>query len=230
MRFVKLRGGRVVAGEDGRMWIRWHGHSCFELKDGATVITDPHDGKSIGIPAPNLRGDIVLVSHNHYDHNCTRVVGGQELSVIKDPIMTVERGVRIQGIETFHDSQRGDKRGNNIVFKIEMDGVTFCHLGDLGHMLDDAQLSKIGTPDILFIPTGDIFTIDVKSAVKLAEEISPKVIVPMHFKIGGLSLPIRPVEDFLAGFPEDRVQRVGNEMEFDPSELPENGEVWVFSL
>ena len=212
------------------MWIRWHGHSCFEVKDGATVITDPHDGKSIGIPAPNLRGDIVLISHSHYDHNCARLVDGQELSVIKDPIMTVERGVRIQGIETFHDAHHGDKRGGNIAFKFEMDGVTFCHLGDLGHMLDDSQLSKVGTPDVLFIPVGNVFTLDVKTAIRLAEEIQPKVIIPMHFKIGGLSLPIHPVEEFLSGFPEERVVKVGNEIEFAQNDLPGNGEVWVFSL
>ena len=212
------------------MWIRWHGHSCFELKDGATIITDPHDGKSIGIPAPNLKGDIVVISHDHFDHNCARIVKGQEVSVIKDPIMTVEKGVRIQGIETFHDASHGEKRGRNIVFKIEMDRVTFCHLGDLGHMLDDEQLSQLGTPDVLFIPVGNVFTLDVKSAVRLAEEIRPKVIIPMHYRIGGLSLSIRPVDDFLAGFPEERILKVGNEMEFKPSELPENGEVWVFSL
>jgi len=212
------------------MWIRWHGHSCFELRDGATVITDPHDGKSIGIPAPNLKGDIVVISHDHFDHNCARVVKGQGLSIIRDPIMTVDRGVRIQGIETCHDSQNGEKRGKNIVFKIEMDGVTFCHLGDLGHMLDEEQLAQIGVPDILFIPVGNVFTLDVKSAVRLAEEMRPKVVIPMHYRIGGLSLSIRPVDDFLAGFPEDRVLKVGNEMEFKQNELPENGEVWVFSL
>jgi len=212
------------------MWIRWHGHSCFELRDGATVITDPHDGRSIGIPVPNLKGDVVIISHDHFDHNCARIVKGQDVSVIKEPIMTVERGVRIQGIETFHDSSRGEKRGRNIVFRIEMDGVSFCHLGDLGHMLDETQMAQLGTPDVLFIPVGNVFTLDVKSAIRLAEEIKPKVIIPMHYRIGGLSLSIRPVDDFLAGFPEDRIVKVGNEIEFRQNELPENGEVWVFSL
>lgn len=111
-----------------------------------------------------------------------------------------------------------------------MDGVSFCHLGDLGHVLDDTQMAQLGTPDILFIPVGEVFTLDVKSAIKLAQEMKPRVIVPMHYRMGGLSLPIRPVDDFLAGFPEDRVVKVGNEIEFKQNELPENGEVWVFSL
>jgi len=212
------------------MWLRWHGHSCFELRDGATVITDPHDGKSIGIPAPKLRGDVILVSHDHFDHNCVRQVKGSELTVIKDPIMTVERGVRIQGIESYHDTAQGAKRGRNIVFKIEMEGMTFCHLGDLGHMLDDSQLSEVGTPDVLFMPVGDTFTVDVRTAIDLAKKIAPKVIVPMHYRVGGLSLSIRPVDDFLRGFPDEEIVRVGNEIEFVPEDLPEKTEIWVFSL
>jgi L-ascorbate metabolism protein UlaG (beta-lactamase superfamily) len=194
------------------------------------VITDPHDGKSIGIPAPSLRGDVVLVSHDHFDHNCVRQVKGSEISVIRDPQMTVERGVRVQGIETYHDTAKGSKRGRNIVFKVEMDGMTLCHLGDLGHMLDDSQLEEVGTPDILLIPVGNTFTLDVRSAIDLAKRISPKVIVPMHYRVGGLSLSIRPVDDFLEGFTESEIVRVGNEIEFKPEDLPESTEVWVFSL
>ena len=194
------------------------------------MITDPHDGKSIGIPAPKLRGDVILVSHDHFDHNCVRQVKGSDLTVIKDPIMTVERGVRIQGIESFHDTAQGAKRGRNIVFKIEMEGMTFCHLGDLGHMLDDSQLSEVGTPDVLFMPVGDTFTVDVQTAIDLAKKIAPKVIVPMHYRVGGLSLSIRPVDDFLRGFPDEEIVRVGNEIEFVPEDLPEKTEIWVFSL
>jgi len=194
------------------------------------VITDPHDGKSIGIRAPSLRGDVVLVSHDHFDHNCVRQVKGSEISVIREPVMTVERGVRVQGVETYHDTTKGSKRGRNIAFKVEMDGMTLCHLGDLGHMLDDSQLAEIGTPDVLLIPVGNVFTLDVQSAIDLAKRISPKVIVPMHFRVGGLSLSVRPVEDFLKGFTEDEIVRVGNEIEFKPEDLPESTEVWVFSL
>ncbi|UCF09255.1 MAG: MBL fold metallo-hydrolase, partial [Thermoplasmata archaeon] len=53
--------------------IRWHGHACFEIGDGTTIVTDPHDGKSIGIKPPNTKADVVLISHDHFDHNCLRV-------------------------------------------------------------------------------------------------------------------------------------------------------------
>jgi len=212
------------------MKIRWHGHACFELNDDATVITDPHDGKSIGMPVPNLIGDIVLLSHDHFDHNCVRMVKGTDISVIKEPIMTVERGVRIQGIETFHDTSSGAKRGKNIVFVLELDSISFCHLGDLGHMLNPDQLAAVSSVDVLFIPVGNIFTLDVKSAKELSRIINPKVIIPMHYRIGGLSLSIRPVDDFLEGFSEEKIVRVGNEVEFKREDLPEKTEVWLFSL
>lgn len=212
------------------MWIRWHGHSCFELRDSATIITDPHDGRSIGIPVPNLKGNIVLVSHDHFDHNVARMVKGSNVSVIREPVMTVENGVRVQGIETFHDTNSGAKRGRNIVYRIELDGMSFCHLGDLGHMLSQDQISEIQPIDVLFIPVGNVFTLDVQSAITLAKTIAPKVIVPMHYRIGGLSLSIRPVGDFLKGFSEDQIAKVGNEVEFKQEDLPESTEVWVFSL
>ncbi|MEM2838959.1 MAG: MBL fold metallo-hydrolase [Thermoplasmata archaeon] len=212
------------------MWIRWHGHACFELRDSATVIMDPHDGKSIGIPVPTLRGNVVLVSHDHFDHNCVRMVKGSDISVIREPIMTVERGVRIQGFQTYHDSNAGTKRGNNIVYRMEIDSMSFCHLGDLGHMLSQEHLSQLSPVDVLFIPVGNIFTVDLRTAIDIVKALEPKVVVPMHYRIGGLSLSIRPVDDFLRSFPSDKIVRVGNEVEIKPEDLPDETEVWVFSL
>jgi len=212
------------------MLIRWHGHACFELRDEVTVITDPHDGKSIGIPVPNLVGDIVLVSHDHFDHNCVRIVKGSDVSVIREPLMTVERGVRIKGIETFHDTNNGIKRGKNIIFSFELDNISYCHLGDLGHMLDDDTISELAPVDILLMPVGNIFTLDVNSAIELSRKIAPKVIIPMHYRIGGLSLSIKPVDDFLSGFSDEEITKVGNEVDLKPDDLPEKTEVWVFSL
>ncbi|MDH4123546.1 MAG: MBL fold metallo-hydrolase [Thermoplasmata archaeon] len=212
------------------MWIRWHGHSCFELRDSTTVITDPHDGKSIGILVPNLKGDIVLISHDHFDHNCARMVKGPDVSVIRDPVMTVEKGVRIQGFETYHDTDSGSKRGKNTVWRLEMDSMSFCHLGDLGHMLSDDLVQQIAPVDVLFIPVGNIFTLDIQSAKKLTSAIDPRIVVPMHYRIGGLSLSIRPVNDFLSGFPEQKVAKVGNEVEIKREDLPSDQEVWVFSM
>lgn len=211
------------------MRIRWHGHACFEVSDGVTAVTDPHDGKSIGIKKPVVSADMVLMSHNHFDHNCARIVKG-EAKTIDVVGETTEKGVKIFGIETYHDEVKGDKRGSNIVYKFIMDDVIFCHLGDLGHIIDDETAEKIGKVDILFIPVGNVFTIDGKKAWQVIDKIKPKIAVPMHYRVGGLSLSIRPVDDFLAGIDEEKIVRVGNEIEFEKEDLPEDLKIWVFTF
>jgi L-ascorbate metabolism protein UlaG (beta-lactamase superfamily) len=111
-----------------------------------------------------------------------------------------------------------------------MDDIRFCHLGDLGHLLTDRQVQEIGQVDVLFVPVGGVFTIDGAQAQELVRRMSPRVAIPMHFRVGGLSLSIHNADEFLSGLPEDRVVRVGNEVEFEKEELPESTEYWVFSL
>ena len=116
------------------------------------------------------------------------------------------------------------------MFKFEIEGLNICHLGDLGELLDEKQVSQIGEVDILFIPVGGTFTLDAEGAWKTIKEINPRVIVPMHFRVGGLSLSIAPVDGFLELANQDLIVKVGNEIELTKDELPEGQEVWVFSL
>ena len=97
--------------------IIWHGHACFEITDDLTIVTDPHDGKSIGIETPMVKGDIILVSHDHYDHNSVRTVEKKDSVVVRDAGKKNVKGVEIEGIESFHDEVKGAKRGKNIIFK-----------------------------------------------------------------------------------------------------------------
>ncbi len=210
------------------MKIVWHGHSCFEIHDKAVVVTDPHDGKSIGIKTPVVKADILLISHDHFDHNCARIVRG-DYTLVKEPGDIEVKGVKIRGIPTFHDQQEGAKRGKNIVYVFELDGLRFCHCGDLGHPLSQDQAKAVGRVDVLFIPVGGVFTIDDKQAMDVVDLIRPRVVIPMHFRIGGLSISIQTVDPFLQGVPEDRILRVGNEIDFVPEEMPSAAEIWVFS-
>lgn len=212
------------------MRIRWHGHACFEIDGSVKVVTDPHDGKSLGISPPSVKADLVLVSHDHFDHNCARLVQGPDARVITKPLMTVEKGVRVEGIEAAHDSQGGARRGNIIIFKFELDGSTFCHLGDLGHLLTENQIDSIGQVDFLFVPVGDVFTIGPEDAKKTIEALAPKVAVPMHYRTPGLSISVKPVQSFLSVCNQNQIVKLGNEVEFGPDDLPESGtEIWVFS-
>ncbi|MBI0584047.1 MAG: MBL fold metallo-hydrolase [Methanomassiliicoccus sp.] len=210
------------------MRIIWHGHSCFEVKDAVTVVMDPHDGKSIGIKAPMVRADIVLVTHDHFDHNCVRIVKGDP-SVVREPGERSLKGIKITGLATYHDQENGAKRGRNIIYRFDMDGIRFCHCGDLGHDLTEEQARAVGPIDVLFIPVGGVFTIDGGEALQLVKKLRPKVVIPMHFRWGGLSISIQTIDPFLKDIPEDAVLRVGNEVDFTREDLPTSTEVWVFS-
>lgn len=203
-------------------------HSCFEINDQATVVMDPHDGRSIGVKPPSLKADVVTISHDHFDHNAVRVIKGDYV-VVKDVTPKNAKGVAIRGITGFHDDVNGDKRGKMNIFHLTLDGVRFCHLGDLGHMLSEAQVRELGEVDILFVPVGGVFTIDGAQAQSLVRMIGPKVAIPMHFRVGGLSMSIQNADGFLKGLPDDKVVRVGNEVEFEAEDLPEETEYWVFS-
>ena len=209
--------------------IRWHGHACWEITNEKTLVTDPHDGKSIGIPAPSVTGDIILVSHDHYDHNSVKSVEKDGSKVILDGRKRTIDNVEIKGVDSFHDEAGGAKRGNNIIYKFTMDEIKFCHMGDLGHELDDDTANKLGDVDILFIPIGGTFTVDDKKAWNVINKIKPKIIVPMHYKIGGLSLPIAGPDKFLEQS-DCKVIHVGNEIDIEKEDLPDNPEVWTFTL
>jgi len=212
------------------MRMRWHGHACFEIQDGVTIITDPHDGKSLGIPKPTARANIILVSHDHFDHNCTRMVKGLDTEIVSNAGVTRKAGVDMMGFETFHDETGGSKRGRNTVFRFELGGLIFCHMGDLGEVPKDNFFEKLGKVDVLMIPVGNIFTIGAEQARDIAARTGARVTVPMHYRVRGLSLSIKPVDDFLSLFPEERISHIGNEIEFLPEDMPGENEVWVFTL
>jgi len=210
------------------MRIIWHGHSCFEVSDKVTVVIDPHDGKSLGIKTPSVRADVLLISHDHFDHNCSRIVKG-DFVTMREPGKKELKGVKVQGLPAYHDDAEGTKRGKVTLFRFEIGGIRFCHCGDLGQDLSDQQVQALGKVDVLFVPVGGVFTLDGAGAQRLVDRLQPKVVVPMHFRIGGLSLSIQTVDGFLAGIPENKVRRVGNEVELEKEDLPEDTEYWVFS-
>ena len=184
----------------GMPTIVWHGHACFEVRNNVTVVVDPHDGSSLGIKAPSVKADIVLISHKHYDHaNGLPHVKKNDTIVIDKPGTYEVKGVKILGIATYHDEVRGAKRGPNTVFLFELNDIRFCHLGDLGHALTDDQVNALKPVNVLMIPVGGVFTINAKQADEVVHKLSPNIIIPMHYKIPNLKLPIAGVEEFIAG-------------------------------
>lgn len=211
------------------MEIRWHGHACFEIKSGAIVVMDPHDGRSIGLKTPRVKADIVLISHHHFDHDAVRIVKGN-FKIIDTPGEHNYQGMKIEGIEAYHDKERGSHRGKITMFKIESEGIRLLHMGDLGHILEEQQLKKIGEIDILFTPVGGTYTVDATEAYENVKMLKPKIVVPMHYRFNGLTLGISPVDNFLQYFKEKDITYVGNSVEFYKEDLPEETKVWVFTL
>lgn len=209
--------------------IRWHGHSCFEITNDVTIVTDPHDGRSIGIPAPTVTADIILVSHNHYDHNSVKSVEKDTSKVITDERKRTIGDIQVLGIPAYHDTAHGERRGAMILYKFISDEVTFCHLGDLGHELDEKTIQQIGKIDILFIPVGGNYTIDAEQAWRVIHALKPKITIPMHYRIEGLSIPVAGVDSFLEKN-KYKVLKVGNEIDIEKDELPKEPEIWVFTL
>lgn len=178
------------------MEITWLGYSCFRLKGkSVTVITDPCPpdlGYSIGNPA----AEIVTISHNHPDHSYVQAVSG-EPRLVHRPGEYEINGVLIIGVHTFHDADKGATLGNNTVFAIEIDDITVCHLGDLGHPLSSEQIEELGNVDVLLIPVGGKTTIGAVQAAALVRSIEPKVVIPMHYKTLTLAKEIDTVDKFL---------------------------------
>ena len=196
--------------------ITWHGHAWFEIQgESVSIVIDPFKG--IGIPEPKLTADIVLSSHGHGDHAATELVEGAE--PLKEFLgKTTIAGVPIKGIATYHDTEAGGQRGKNSVYVFEVDGIHICHLGDLGHPLTPEQLEAIGAVDVLMIPVGGNYTIDAQTATKEIEKLAPKVAIPMHVKLPGLSVNIASIDAFLEG--KTNVEQIStNSIELTKSNL-----------
>lgn len=184
------------------MNIQYYGHSCFKITtkpegrgaEDITLFIDPFD-KSIGLKPPQGQADIVLSTHDHYDHSNISALKGEPV-VINTPGEFAAKGINIIGLDTFHDKSEGAQRGKNTVFVIESEEMRICHMGDLGAEPTPEQLDEIGEIDVLMIPVGGTVTLDGKEATKLVHKIEPKTVIPMHYKMKGLQLDLADEKEF----------------------------------
>lgn len=213
------------------MKIKCYGHAAFLVTSdqGVKIITDPYEfgayGGQLSYGKIKDQADIVLTSHDHADHNDTKSLPGSP-EIVKGSGSKTVKGISIKGISTYHDPSKGSERGANTIFTFSVDGIKICHLGDLGHILSEKELAEIGSVDILLIPVGGYYTIDSKEASRVAEQIKPKVLIPMHFKTEKCGFPIAPVEDFLKG-KSDPKRPKSSEVAFEKKTLPQQMEILV---
>lgn len=198
------------------MKISYLGHSSFRLcSDGGTsIVTDPY-GK-IGLPFPRVFADAITVSHGHYDHCNVQAVEG-DWTVFNHEGRFSIGDVEIRAIERSHDNFQGKQRGKNLVFLFFMDGLTICHLGDIGESFTPELASLLKPVDVLMIPVGGNYTIDAAEAKKYLDGIQAKIVIPMHFYTPGLEIDISGVEEFLSYF--NHIEKAGSEISIEKEQL-----------
>lgn len=209
------------------MKIKYLGHASFFITtaNGTKIITDPYTpNERIKLAPVTETADIVTMSHSHGDHSNIASVKGNPQGIMGAGKWNI-KGVEIQGIAAFHDNAGGKSRGPSTIFCFTADGIRVCHLGDLGHMLPDAQIAEMGRVDVLLTPMAGNYTMDAATATELMNRLKPAVTVPMHYRNPKVDYPVETVEAFTSG-KKNVVVSDSSEISLEKGELPK-GEIVV---
>jgi L-ascorbate metabolism protein UlaG (beta-lactamase superfamily) len=209
------------------MKIKWLGHASFLIttSNGIRIITDPFgDYQGLSYRPIEEEADIVVVSHEHGDHIGGKVKGNPQK--VKGAGTREVKGIAFKGIETFHDTSKGRERGPNTIFCFAVDGMTVCHMGDLGHPLSDSEIADIGVVDVILIPVGGFFTIDADMATDIYQRLKPKMVIPMHYRNDRCAFPISGVDAFIKN--KAGIKKLDSSVvEFTSGQLPQSTEIIV---
>jgi L-ascorbate metabolism protein UlaG (beta-lactamase superfamily) len=191
------------------MRVRWFGQSAFLLVGQKAVFVDPFGDMSAAAarglqfdypPIEGVTADLVLVTHEHGDHNAANAVGGSPV-VLRSTAGRLESPLgEVVGVASEHDDVAGTARGPNTVFCFSLDGLRICHLGDFGQSaLRPEQREAIGAVDVLFVPVGGGPTIGGAAAAELVRSLAPRLVVPMHYRTAAVNF-LEPPDEFLEAF------------------------------
>jgi len=213
--FYSLFSGCTNTQKEGEIKVKYIAHSCFIISDNEkSILIDPFASKEwIGYDFPsNIKADLVLISHPHYDHDGGRFLGEKpywEDSVkIHENLGEYEIGAfNVRGIKGKHSDPYGKEFGQkNIIWKVEVSGINFVHLGDNGP-LTDLNYQELGSVDVLMIPIDGKYHILKQNEIqKIISKLQPKIIIPMHYRIPELEEENKPddlgeIEPYLENLP-----------------------------
>jgi len=211
------------------MRVDWYGQSAFRLSgEEGTVFIDPFGdpapmasrGIQFEYPVPaGVEADLVLVTHEHFDHNGVEVIEGDP-TVLRSTAGRLESPIgEVMAVASEHDESAGTERGPNTIFVFGLDGLRIAHFGDFGQAsLRDEQAEAIGQVDLVFLPVGDGPTIGAEQAAAIVERLNPRWVVPMHYRTHRIGF-LEPHDAFLERMPHvERLDEVG----FDTDALASN--------
>ncbi|WP_228546791.1 MBL fold metallo-hydrolase [Hyperthermus butylicus] len=214
--------------------IRWWLHACFEIEyEGKKLVIDPHDGGSLGVGLnpPATRADYVLITHDHYDHNADSVVAGDRTLVVKWRTGEFSLGpFRIKGVKLPHDEYEGRLRGFVVAYRIEAGNISIVHLSDLGRPLRPEEAEELKPVHIVMLPAGNVYTLHPRQALDSAALLDVKIVIPMHYWIPGMQLPLEPLDTLLRYAKKWRVVRYdSNEISLGLEDIPEQRTLLVLA-
>lgn len=230
--FTSLQLAYAVPGKP--VAVRWWGQGMVSIETywNLHVVIDPY-ALRIGYDDPQVRGDLVLVTHEHVDHNHVELVAGgpqlvrgldhngkvrpvhhmleripnEDTTQWRDYRRWIKRdpyAIKVTSVAAWHDDKKGDERVATAMFVVEVEGVRIVHCGDLGQRrLTDEQLETLGRADLLLIPVGGKYTVDGQQAAALVRQIAPRRVVPIHYKTPALNIALDGVEPFLEAMHSD---------------------------
>jgi L-ascorbate metabolism protein UlaG (beta-lactamase superfamily) len=211
------------------MEINFVGHACFRLRGReASVVVDPY-GKGLGLATltpSKFSADIVTISHDHPGHNNIAMVGGDP-HVIDCPGEYEIKGVPVRGVAAFHDDEKGAKLGRVTIFAIELDDVVVAHLGDLGAPLTEHQQEQLGSIDVLLVPAGGGDALSATQAAAVANQLEPKIVVPMHYRLPGLKAGLDDPKHFAS---EMGIEKIDYQAKLSLSGKPSGDDMKVVFL
>jgi L-ascorbate metabolism protein UlaG (beta-lactamase superfamily) len=222
-------------GQEGSMHLTYWGHSMFswEMPSGTQIVIDPFrnpaEGHWFDQEAPGLEADLVLVTHEHFDHDAVKGIRGHPQVLDRAGVVRGAEYV-VRGIAGHH--ARADEYGaENRVFVLEASGVRTCHWGDNDADPDGALLRALGDVDVLMVPVdGSEHILTMAEVAELTARVHPRIVIPMHYLIAGLTAPestLEPIDDWLDR--QSRVRRVpASGVLLDADRLPLERELWVF--
>jgi L-ascorbate metabolism protein UlaG (beta-lactamase superfamily) len=215
--------------------LTYYAHCAFlwQTPQGVRVLVDPyrnrHDRYWFTREFPPVECDLALITHAHFDHDAVPSLP-ESASVIRMPGEFRYKDLYVRGILDRHSGTRS-KGMPNVMYRLDIAGVRFLHIGDNYIDWPDNVRKAVGEIDVLMVTVDDsCHLLTYPEVDAMIDLVQPRVVVPMHYLIPGLmpeSTTLRTIDEWLAM--RHRVKNLGgHQITLGRDALPATPEVWVF--